>query len=54
MPGDAEMRTSDDFRLGNIRCGRPVPIHAGRWRGDAATADELSTASGDTGAGVLG
>jgi hypothetical protein len=52
MSGDAVMQTSDAFWMGDIRCGRPIPIHAVRWRDDDAMADELSTASGDTGAGV--
>ena len=52
MPGDAKMRTSGDLWMGDIRSGRPIPIHAARWRGDDVTADELSTASGDPGAGV--
>jgi hypothetical protein len=52
MSGDAEMRPSGDVWMGDIGCGRPMSIHAARWRGDDVTADERSTASADTEAGV--
>jgi hypothetical protein len=52
MTGDADMRPSDDVWMCDSGCGRPMSIHATRWRGDDATADERSTASADTDAGV--
>jgi len=52
MSGDVEMRTSDALWMCDVRSGRPILIHAARWRGDDVPADELSTASADTGGRV--